>query len=112
MQKRQLEFSEAARDRIRQYDWPGNIRELRNVIERAVILGQATVIGPELLRIEPTGAAQGNPIGLGSHVPIDKIEELHIRGVLATTASLEEAAAILGLESVTLWRRRKKYGIE
>ncbi len=112
MQKPRLEFSPAARERIRQYEWPGNIRELRNVIERAVILGRGSVIGPELLRIEPNAMRPAQQIGLGSHVPIDKIEELHIRGVLATTASLEEAATILGLDSVTLWRRRKKYGID
>jgi NtrC-family two-component system response regulator AlgB len=110
-QKPRLEFSQAARDRIGQYEWPGNIRELRNVIERAVILGKGTVIGPELLRLDPK-VPLGEQIGLGSHVPIEKIEALHIRGVLATTASLDEAAAILGLDSVTLWRRRKKYGIE
>jgi NtrC-family two-component system response regulator AlgB len=112
MKKPRLEFSEAARERIRRYDWPGNIRELRNVIERAVILGRGTVIGPEFLRLEPGTVRQGELIGLGSHVPIDKIEELHIRGVLASTSSIDEAAAILGLDTVTLWRRRKKYGID
>jgi NtrC-family two-component system response regulator AlgB len=48
---------------------------------------------------------------LGDRVSLDRIEELHIRRVLATTRSLEEAAEVLGIDSATLWRRRKKYGI-
>jgi len=97
---------------IRNHAWPGNIRELRNVIERAVILARGSVIGPDALRLNQTGEAVAAQVGVGSHVSMEKIEEHHIRGVLATTSSLEEAAAILGMDSVTLWRRRKKYQID
>jgi NtrC-family two-component system response regulator AlgB len=44
-------------------------------------------------------------------VSLDQLEEMHIRRVLAATKSLEEAAGILGIDTATLWRRRKKYGI-
>jgi NtrC-family two-component system response regulator AlgB len=47
----------------------------------------------------------------GDRVSLEKIEEEHIRRVLATTKSLQEAADILGIDQATLWRRRKKYGI-
>jgi NtrC-family two-component system response regulator AlgB len=43
--------------------------------------------------------------------PFEKIEEEHIRRVLATAKSIQEAADILGIDQATLWRRRKKYGI-
>ena len=47
---------------------------------------------------------------VGDLVSLESIEEMHIRQVLAATKSLEEAARILGMDPVTLWRRRKKYG--
>jgi NtrC-family two-component system response regulator AlgB len=48
---------------------------------------------------------------LGDLVPLEIIKELHIRGVLATTRSLETAARILDIDYATLWRHRKKYGL-
>jgi NtrC-family two-component system response regulator AlgB len=50
-------------------------------------------------------------VQIGDPIPLDKIEEEHIRRVLATTRSLQEAADILGIDQATLWRRRKQYGI-
>ncbi|NTV98293.1 MAG: sigma-54-dependent Fis family transcriptional regulator [Chlorobiaceae bacterium] len=95
---------------FREYSWPGNIRELRNVIERAVILCDRDLIGKELLPESMTG---GKTLpGLGDPVPLDTIEELHIRRVLEQTKSLQEAAGLLGIDQATLWRKRKQYGIE
>jgi len=51
------------------------------------------------------------PLKLGDPVSLDKIEEEHIRHILAATRSLQEAAAVLGIDQATLWRRRKQYGI-
>lgn len=47
----------------------------------------------------------------GDLVSLEVIEEMHIRRILAATRSIEEACRVLGMDSVTLWRRRKKYGI-
>lgn len=47
----------------------------------------------------------------GAMVSLEKLEELHIRRVLAATKSLDEASEVLGIDVATLWRRRKKYGI-
>jgi NtrC-family two-component system response regulator AlgB len=60
---------------------------------------------PENLLPSHSGARLGDPVSL------EKIEEEHIRRVLATTKSLQEAADILGIDQATLWRRRKKFGI-
>jgi len=104
-----LGFTDEAIHLLRHYSWPGNVRELRNVIERAVILCQTDRIGvnhfPENLR------TMDRSIRIGDPIPLDKIEEEHIRRVLATTRSLQEAADILGIDQATLWRRRKQYGI-
>ena len=104
-----LGFTPEALQALKQYHWPGNLRELRNVVERAAILCQTDKVGieclPENLLPSDSGARPGDRVSL------EKIEEEHIRRVLATTTSLQEAADILGIDQATLWRRRKKYGI-
>jgi NtrC-family two-component system response regulator AlgB len=107
--RRLLRFSDAAQQALQHYSWPGNIRELRNVIERAVLLSPTEAIGVESM---PMQMAPPPPEPrLGDPLPLEAIEELHIRRVLAATRSLDEAAKVLGMDPVTLWRRRKKYGI-
>jgi len=102
-------FTEAALRLLRGYTWPGNVRELRNIVERAVILCRAERIGVEFL---PSGLqpAESAP-KIGDKVSLEKVEEQHIRRVLASAKSLQEAADILGIDQATLWRRRKKYQI-
>jgi NtrC-family two-component system response regulator AlgB len=102
-------FTSDAESALRAYPWPGNIRELRNVIERAVILCQSDQIGIE--HLPANFRPQETPVELGDRVPLEKLEEMHIRRILATAKSLDEAAEILGIDLATLWRRRKKYGI-
>jgi two-component system, NtrC family, response regulator AlgB len=105
-------FTPEAEAAIKSYSWPGNIRELRNVIERALILCQSERIGLEHLpgNLSPA-ASTDQEVKLGDPVPLDKLEEMHIRRVLGQARSLEEAAKVLGVDVATLWRRRKKYGI-
>ncbi len=102
-------FSADAISALRGYSWPGNIRELRNVVERAAILSPSEIVGIEHLphSIKPRTA----PVQLGSPVSIKTIEENHIRRVIASAKSLQEAADILGIDQATLWRKRKDYGI-
>jgi len=104
-----LGFSPSAREALRHYAWPGNVRELRNAVERAVLLCTAETIDADSIPSPPAPAAPEPRIG--DLLPLTTIEELHIRQVLASTRSLEEAAKVLGMDPVTLWRRRKKYGI-
>ncbi|HEY1628257.1 MAG TPA: sigma-54 dependent transcriptional regulator [Tepidisphaeraceae bacterium] len=104
-------FADEARFALRNYPWPGNVRELRNVIERALILCHGERIGLEHLPGNFTSAATATAVELGDRIPLDQLEEVHIRRVLAKSKSLEEAAEILGIDVATLWRRRKKYGI-
>jgi NtrC-family two-component system response regulator AlgB len=104
-----LGFTKEALQALRQYHWPGNVRELSNTIERAAILCRTDRVGIENL---PAILGPGDSAPkIGDPVTIEKIEEQHIRRVLAGTKSLQEAADILGIDQATLWRRRKKYGI-
>ena len=107
--RRFLGFTDKALETLKSYSWPGNVRELRNVIERAAILCYSDRIGPEHLP-EKLPLQEASP-KIGDPVSLEKIEEEHIRRVLATTKSLQEAADILGIDQATLWRRRKQYGI-
>ena len=102
-------FTDDALQSLKGYSWPGNIRELRNVIERAAILCPTDTVGSPYL---PACIAPDEALSqLGDPVPLKQIEQQHIRRVLASTKSLQEAADVLGIDQATLWRKRKEYGI-
>jgi NtrC-family two-component system response regulator AlgB len=94
---------------LRQYSWPGNIRELRNVVERAAILCTSDTV--QIEHLPASVAPHTPPPQLGDHVSLKVIEEHHIRRVVATSKTLQEAANILGIDQATLWHKRKQYGI-
>jgi two-component system, NtrC family, response regulator AlgB len=103
-------FSPEARKLIHSHEWPGNLRELRNCIERAVILTNHEVIEPGDL---PTlSATRTSPaVTTGALVSLDELEMEHIRRVMARSSSLEEAAQVLGIDTATLYRKRKKMNL-
>ncbi len=98
-------FSPAALESMHRYGWPGNLRELRNVIERAVILCNGEVIEEGDLSDSIQAASE---VRLGGRLTLEEIEAEHIRRVVANTRTLEEAATILGIDPATLYRKRKK----
>jgi len=103
--KRATGFAPEALKALEAYSWPGNLRELRNIIERSVILSAGEQIQVEdLSEIIQTVSE----IRLGGNVTLVQIEDEHIRRVIANTKSLEEAAHMLGIDPATLYRRRKK----
>jgi NtrC-family two-component system response regulator AlgB len=104
------DFSTEAWTAIRRHPWPGNLRELRNAIERAVILSST----PEVRLFDlPDGFAatgRANPeVALGALLPLRAIEEAHVRQVTARTTTLEEAARVLGVDVATIYRKRKRW---
>ena len=104
------ELSQEAEDALRSYPWPGNIRELKNAIERAVILWPAQVIGPEAFpaHIAARSKSAESP-QMGGDFSLEDIEREHITRVVGRSATLEDAAAVLGIDASTLWRKRKKF---
>jgi len=102
------DFTPAAMTALQRYPWPGNLRELRNVIERAVILASGEKIDvndfPDSLRgSQPSGAVIGNRVSL------EELEREHILRVIEISSSMDEAAQILGIDPATLYRKRKRY---
>jgi NtrC-family two-component system response regulator AlgB len=103
-------FAEPVRDALLRYPWPGNIRELRNAVERCAILASGTLVELDHLPSQissPVQASQGSK----EPVTLDQVEAEHIRRILASTATIEEAASTLGIDPSTLYRKRKKYGL-
>lgn len=91
------------------YGWPGNLRELRNAIERVAIFCKSERVGRECLP-EKICAGEESPLP-GEPVSLERIEEMHIRRVLSSSPSLQQAAETLGIDQATLWRKRRKYKI-
>ena len=107
-------FTAEAREAIARHPWPGNLRELRNAIERAVILAEGPEIGladlPERIVSKPAGASPES-IAVGGPITLERLEIEHIRRVLAASSSREEAARTLGIDPSTLYRKRRQYGL-
>jgi len=103
---------------IRTYPWPGNLRELRNAIERAVIMARNEKLEPEDFPGELRGQNAGITVAdenlrqVGSLISLEALEEAHLRKILERTPSLSEAAEVLGIDQATLYRKRKKIGLE
>ena len=104
-------FSPAAERALLSYLWPGNLRELRNVIERAVILASGCQVDladlPEKLS-QPASAPETEPVRVGARISLQELEQEHIARVTSQAATIEEAARILGVNPATLYRKRKK----
>ncbi|HEY0915691.1 MAG TPA: sigma-54 dependent transcriptional regulator [Solimonas sp.] len=104
-------FGEAATALLVAYDWPGNLRELRNVVERAVILCQGEAVGPEHLPFASNARGLGGGLRVGDPVSLQELEHAHIQALLAISPTMEAAARTLGIDSSTLYRKRKQYNM-
>jgi two-component system, NtrC family, response regulator AlgB len=110
-----LSLSAGAENALRAHEWPGNLRELRNAVERAVIVAPRNVIdGSELVLSGPAPSNDDQPAAfahVGAMISLDSVEREHIARVVAQSPSLEAAARVLGIDATTLQRKRKRYGL-
>jgi DNA-binding NtrC family response regulator len=104
----------AALAALQAYDWPGNIRELRNVLERALLLNDAATLNLDDLRFD---AVSGQHIGHAplsgddAHLTLGELERLHIERTLrAEKGAVETAAKRLGISRSTLYQKLKEFG--
>ena len=121
-------LSAAALRLMRAYDWPGNVRQLQNILERAVVLSQDEVIGPEWIpRIDDTAmplpapaeslpngnATADSPASAEGWLNYSENEKEHLRRTLEQTGYNQSAAArMLGIDYRLLLRRMKKHGLK
>ena len=105
-------FTQGAIDLLLAYDYPGNVRELENIMERCITLSSSGMIGKEDL---PSYIAKGEGAGrklLLSDIA-DEAEKNHIMKVLRTTlGNKTRAAEMLGISRKTLWEKMNAYGIK
>jgi NtrC-family two-component system response regulator AlgB len=110
---RPIALSDDARRVLAGYRWPGNVRELVNVLERTVVLSAGDSIRAEDLPDRLVAPSEPSaPPAADKDLSLDELERRHIQAVLADAATLEEAAARLGINPTTLWRKRRRWGIE
>lgn len=100
-------------DILMQYDFPGNVRELENIIERTVVLCRGPQIQPEHLPAEISGGILKEPAGSPRESQLESMESRIIRQVLEKHGGHRgKASGELGIDRSTLWRKMKKYGLE
>jgi DNA-binding NtrC family response regulator len=99
---------------LNEYDWPGNIRELDNTVERAVVLARGPTV--EVEDLMSRGISMGIPAlawAGGQFRPLEEVEREYIKAVLrGQNGSKGRTATILGIDRKTLWAKVKKYGLE
>ena len=113
-----LGFTPEALQALRQYQWPGNLRELRNVIERAMILTDQEVITPKHLPFELKqteeirGDAERDPAEVTSDMSLENMEKMHLSKVLKRLEwNKSKASKTLGISRATLRAKIKKYNL-
>jgi DNA-binding NtrC family response regulator len=121
--KRVTGFTEAALDAMQDYAWPGNVRQLQNVVSRLVILARNCQIDVDMLPPEINSHA-GSPFAPATYRvwpreqsdtlrPMDQIEKQAILEALARAhGNVVDAAHLLGVGQATVYRKIKRYGIE
>ncbi|MDL1891782.1 sigma-54-dependent Fis family transcriptional regulator [Sphingobacteriales bacterium CHB3] len=107
-------ISDKAIEVLLSYDWPGNIRELENVIERAAILCQNNIIEPRDLSLPNSPmtlpSTNGRDSKVGTTIPLKEIERMHIEAVLQSLrGNKTETAKILGISLKTLYTKIQQY---
>ena len=102
-----LELSKAARDRMHDYMWPGNVRQLRNVIDSAIVMADEDEIQPDDLGLRDAGISRVDTFR------IDEWEKRLISKALQRTGgSVPEAAKLLGISRATAYRKISEYEID
>jgi two-component system response regulator AtoC len=97
-----LTLAPRARAWMLEHSWPGNLRQLRNVLERGLVLSEDGVLDPPA----PEGSSAGRPR------PLLDVEKELIRNALAYTRGHQgRAADLLGISRKALWEKRRRYGI-
>lgn len=112
--RKKKRFSLAAQEALKNYDWPGNLRELRNVVESAVILCSEDIVEPKDLLISKPGQLAREEAGgmkdglIDLRGMVEEMELKYIRQAYQRYGNVRDAARSLGMDPSTFVRKRKK----
>jgi DNA-binding NtrC family response regulator len=111
---REIQLLPGAVDVLLGYDWPGNVRQLENTIERIVLFTRGSVVGPDDLPDLLHGAKRDTPAGLFEDLPsLEEMERRYLEHVLrAVGRNRTRAADVLGIDRRTLYRMADRFGIK
>jgi len=110
--KKTLHIADDFLQKLENYSWPGNIRELKNIIERSVILSNCDTLTSDVLPYEMQHQAEKSTKSM-SAFSMQSVEKLHIQKVLNyTKGNKAETARLLEIGIATLYRKLEEYGIE
>ena len=99
-------FESEAMERLKAYHWPGNVREMKNAIERAVVVAKGSSITADDLPIPPSSKA------LPDDQSLEAVERVHIKDILEQMGwNITRSAEILGIDRATLYHKIEKYGL-
>ncbi|HEX40476.1 MAG TPA: sigma-54-dependent Fis family transcriptional regulator [Phycisphaerales bacterium] len=115
-EREKLGISDEAMEYLERYDWPGNIRELENVMERAVLLSKKAFIEPEDLpvavtRDRPAAEGAGPTMGL-REARAEPERRLILQALEANNWNRQATAAALRINRTTLYKKMKRYGLD
>jgi DNA-binding NtrC family response regulator len=105
-------LSEEAEAALLAAAWPGNVRQLRNVLERAILLAEREVLDAAALGLGPAAPAASREPARGAPLTLEEAVRRHIESVLQIEGSVPRAAELLGLSRSSLYERIRKHGIE
>jgi DNA-binding NtrC family response regulator len=106
-------FTSEAVQKLTQFDWPGNIRELEHTIERAVVYAKEETIGEELLEIDVPDCSEVTSFRSAKVREIEEFEKRYIEKVLRESGgNISEAARIAQMNRRAFWQAITKYGIK
>jgi len=119
-----MKLSEQAVKKLNEYQWPGNVRELSHIIERAVLLAENELLGPDDIYFKPQRNSHNNEVKKTDNkqestenstldfMPLEDAESHLIKSALTKTlGNIVESAKLLGISQSSMYRRMEKHGI-
>jgi two-component system NtrC family response regulator len=110
---RSIELGSSAIDLLQRLPFPGNIRELKNLVERTVLVSGKSIIEDEdITRNMPSASGAAVEVDSGALLPLDEMErKMIVRAMEFYSGNISKVADALGLSRAALYRRLEKYGI-